>query len=204
MPDLFQTKASNWDASQMRQQLSSAIGSSIVQQIPLNTQMLVMDFGAGTGLLTASVAPQVNHVTAVDTSAAMLDQLMTKSALNGNVSAVCQDITDQPLETKFDLIISAMAMHHVENTDQLIAAFSTHLRPGGRIALADLDKEDGTFHPTDTEGVFHHGFERGVLQTILEDKGFVDVRFETAHTVDKEGKRFPIFLVTASKDVTKT
>jgi putative AdoMet-dependent methyltransferase len=197
MPDLFQAKASNWDASQMRQQLSSAIGTTIVQQVPLNTEMLVMDFGAGTGLLTEAVAPQVSHVTVVDTSTAMLDKLMTKSALNGKVSAVCQDITVQPLETTFDLIISAMAMHHVENTDRLISTFSTHLRPGGHIALADLEKEDGTFHPANTEGVFHHGFERGDLQTILEGNGFVDVRFETAHTVDRDGKRFPVFLVIA-------
>jgi 2-polyprenyl-3-methyl-5-hydroxy-6-metoxy-1,4-benzoquinol methylase len=199
MPDLFQAKATNWDASQMRQQLSSAIGSTIVQQVSLDTEMHVMDFGAGTGLLTAAIAPQVSHITAVDTSAAMLDKLMIKSELDGKVSVVCQDIIDQPLETKFDLIISAMAMHHVENTDRLIATFSTHLRPGGRIALADLDKEDGTFHPADTEGVFHHGFERGDLQRILEGRGFVDVQFETAHTVDKEDKRFPIFLVTARK-----
>ena len=201
MSDLFQAKASNWDASLMRQQLSSAIGTAIVQQIPLNTQMQVMDFGAGTGLLTAPIAARVSHVTAVDTSAAMLEKLSIKTAINGNVSAVCQDITSQPLEKKFDLIISAMAMHHVENTDHLITTFSTHLSPGGRIALADLDKEDGTFHPADTEGVFHHGFERETLQTILEDKGFVDVQFHTAHTVDKEDKRYPIFLVIARKAV---
>ena len=201
MSDLFQAKAGKWDASLMRQQLSSAIGSSIVQQIPLNSQMLVMDFGAGTGLLTAAVAPQVNHITAVDTSAAMLEKLEIKSELIGKVSTVCQDIIEQPLEKRFDLIISAMTMHHVENTEHLIAAFSTHLRPGGRVALADLDTEDGTFHPADTEGVFHYGFERRALQTILEDKGFVDVQFHTAHTVDKEDKRYPIFLVIARKAV---
>ena len=67
------------------------------------------------------------------------------------------------------------------------------------VALADLDKEDGTFHPADAQGVFHHGFDRGTFQSILESKGFQDVNFVTAHTVNREGKSYPIFLVTAVK-----
>ena len=129
----------------------------------------------------------------------MLDKLVAKPEFSGKVTAVCQDITEQPLADRFDLIISAMAMHHVEDTRQLFATFAEHLQPGGRIALADLDKEDGTFHPADVEGVFHHGFARDELQALIEDQGFVDIQFDTAHTVDKEDKCYPIFLVTATK-----
>jgi putative AdoMet-dependent methyltransferase len=199
MSDLFKEKAGDWDANQMRLQLSSAIGASILEHVPLDTHMDVMDFGAGTGLLTSHVAPRVRNVAAVDTSAAMLDKLAAKPEFHGKVTAICQDITEQPLATRFDLIISAMAMHHVADTPRLFETFAEHLQPGGRVALADLDKEDGTFHPADAEGVFHHGFAREDLQAIIEDQGFVDIQFETAHTVDKEGKRYPIFLVIATK-----
>lgn len=199
MSDLFKEKASDWDASQMRTQLSSAIGASILELVPLDEQMHVMDFGAGTGLLTSHIAPRVRNVAAVDTSASMLDRLAAKPEFTGKVTPICQDITKQPLDMRFDLIISAMAMHHVEDTPRLFETFADHLQPGGRVALADLDKEDGTFHPADAEGVFHHGFAREELEDIIEDQGFVDIRFETAHTVDKEGKRYPIFLVMATK-----
>jgi len=199
MPDLFKEKAGDWDANQMRLQLSSAIGTSILNTVPLTEHMAVMDFGAGTGLLTSLIAPRVKQIAAVDTSASMLDKLVAKPEFQGKVTAICQDITAQPLEQRFDLIISAMAMHHVEDTRELFTAFAEHLQPGGRIALADLDKEDGTFHPADVEGVFHHGFARDELQALIEDQGFVDIRFETAHTVDKEGRHYPIFLVTATK-----
>ena len=199
MSDLFKEKASDWDANQMRLQLSSAIGASILEHINLDNRMDVMDFGAGTGLLTSHIAPRVRNIAAVDTSASMLDKLAAKPEFHGKVTAICQDITEQPLDIRFDLIISAMAMHHVEDTARLFATFSAHLQPGGRVALADLDKEDGTFHPADVEGVFHHGFERDKLKTIIENTGFVDINFHTAHTVDKEGKRYPIFLVIASK-----
>ena len=199
MADLFKEKAVEWDASQMRVQLSTAIGNAILRHIELDSEMQVMDFGAGTGLLTAHIAPRVKAVAAVDTSVSMLDKLMAKPEFRGKVTTVCQDITALPLEKRFDLIISAMAMHHVEDTAGLFRSFAEHLLPGGQVALADLDQEDGSFHPADAQGVFHHGFARESLQALLEDAGFTRVRFETAHTVDKEGRRYPIFLVMANK-----
>ncbi|MCW9023265.1 MAG: methyltransferase domain-containing protein [Gammaproteobacteria bacterium] len=200
MSDLFKEKAGDWDASQMKIELSSAIGSTILAQVSLNNEMKVMDFGAGTGLLTSHILPRVNSISAVDTSASMLDKLAGKPEFHGKVTAVCQDITRKKLDAKFDLIISAMALHHVEDTAGLMETFAEHLNAGGQIALADLDKEDGTFHPADVEGVFHHGFEHEALKTIIESKGFADVQFHTAHTVHREDKSYPIFLVVASKN----
>lgn len=199
MTDLFKEKASDWDASDMRSQLSSAIGGAILDHVPLYDQMTVMDFGAGTGLLTSHVAPRVKTIAAVDISSAMLEKLVAKPEFHGKVTAVCQDIIDLPLESRYDLIVSAMAMHHVEDTAKLLAVFSEHLKPGGRIALADLDQEDGTFHEPGTEGVYHNGFARDDLQGIIEKSGFSDVNFHTAHTVERHGKSFSIFLVVATK-----
>ena len=199
MQDLFEQKAGDWDASQMRTQLSSAIGASILEHVPLENTMDVMDFGAGTGLLTGHIAPRVRQVAAVDTSTSMLEQLAAKPEFKGKVTTICQDITASPLDSRFDLIISAMAMHHVEDTRNLLETFARHLQSEGRIALADLDKEDGSFHPAETEGVYHQGFDRDELAAIIADSGFQNIRFETAHTVDKEGKQYPIFLVMANK-----
>ena len=145
------------------------------------------------------MAERVGKVTAIDVSQSMLDQLVAKEHLELKVDAVCQNILELPLDTKFDLIVSAMAMHHVEDTNALVHSFAEHLKPGARIALADLDSEDGTFHPDDAQGVYHAGFDRGEFQSILESNGFKDVNFVTAHTVNKEGKTYPIFLVTAAK-----
>lgn len=199
MSDHFNEKAKDWDANEMVTQLSSAIGPLILNQIPLDDRMQVMDFGAGTGLISSHIAPFVHEITAVEISEAMLEKLVAKPALQGKVAAVCQDIMAEPLAAQFDLIISAMALHHVEDTEKLIQTFCDHLTSGARIALADLDSEDGDFHPQDVEGVFHHGFDRDELKTLLEGHGFKDVRFLTAHTVVKNDIRYPIFLVIATK-----
>lgn len=199
MSDHFNEKSKTWDANEMVKQLSSAVGSSILEHISLNPQMNVMDFGAGTGLISSHVAPLVNKIVAVDISEAMLDKLITKPELQGKVEAVCQNILDKPLTKQFDLIMSAMAMHHVEDSNKLIQTFSQHLTSGAVLALADLDKEDGSFHPADVEGVFHSGFERDQLKLLLESHGFEDIHFFTAHTVVKDDKEYPIFLVIATK-----
>ena len=199
MTDLFNEKAKDWDANEMRTKLSSAIGSSILAHVSLHEQMRVMDFGAGTGLISSQVAPLVKKIVAVDISEAMLNKLVAKPELQDKVEIVCQDIIEKPIADNFDLIMSAMSMHHVKDTSKLIQRFSEHLNPGASIALADLDKEDGSFHPEDSEGVFHLGFKRNELQIILEKYGFREIQFVTAHTINKEEKKYPIFLVTATK-----
>jgi len=199
MSDLFDEKAKDFDANDMIKKLSSAISFTILEKIPFHSRMDVMDFGAGTGLISSRVAPLVNKIVAVDISQAMLDKLVEKPELFSKVEAVCQDITEKPIDMDFDLIMSAMALHHIQDTRKIIRVFSEHLKPGAILALADLDKEDGSFHPKNTEGVFHFGFERNALKMILEDNEFDNVKFTTAHIINCETKNYPIFLVTATK-----
>jgi predicted TPR repeat methyltransferase len=199
MTDLFDEKAKDWDADEMKKKLSATIGSSILNNVGLHDQMLVMDFGAGTGLISAQVAPHVKKIDAVDISAAMLDKLVAKLQLHGKVEAICQDILQRPIDKAYDLVMSAMALHHVEDTSKLMQIFAEHLKSGGLIALADLDKEDGDFHPENTQGVYHFGFARDQLQSLLEKHGFEKVQFFTAYTIDRNNKVFPVFLVTATK-----
>ena len=199
MTDLFEEKAQDWDARPMVAVISSGVGAALRERVSLSPELEVMDFGAGTGLVSGHVAPHVGRVYAVDISQAMLEKLAAKPELEGKVEIACQDILEQPLGRSVDLIVSAMALHHVEDTARLLETFAAHLEPGGRVALADLDAEDGTFHPADVEGVFHHGFDRAELGAKLEQSGLGEVEFTTAAEVDKEGKRYPIFLVTAKK-----
>jgi 2-polyprenyl-3-methyl-5-hydroxy-6-metoxy-1,4-benzoquinol methylase len=178
MEDLFEHKAGDWDAMPIPAQISAGVGRAIREQVDLRADMRVMDFGAGTGLICGHVAP--------------------KPELQGKVETVCQDIMERPLGAKVDLVVSAMAMHHVRDTGRLLKSFAAHLNPGGRVALADLDAEDGSFHPPDTQGVYHRGFEREALRELLERHGFAQIEFSTALEVEREGRHYPIFFVTAT------
>ena len=199
MTDLFAQKAAEWDQLPFPQAISAGVGHALKTHVTFEPEWQVMDFGAGTGLVASVVAPHVANVVAVDVSESMLAALAAKPELQGRVEPICQDILTTPLGRHFDLIVSAMAMHHVADTSLLLRRFADHLNPGGRVALADLDAEDGTFHPPETEGVFHAGFDRAAFGGLLAEAGFEDVAFTTALEVSREGKRYPIFLVTARK-----
>lgn len=86
MTDLFTEKAKDWDVNEMVLQLSAATSSAILENIEFNEQMQVMDFGAGTGLITSQIIPHVKKITAVDVSQTMLEQLLSKPELEGKVS----------------------------------------------------------------------------------------------------------------------
>lgn len=199
MTDLFEDKAHDWDTRPLPAQISDGVVNAIKAHVPLDPSQDVMDFGAGTGLICTRLASEVRRVLAVDISRAMLEQLAQKPEAQDKIEVRCQDILDSPLEERVDLIVSAMAMHHVEDTEALCKAFFAHLNPGGQIALADLDTEAGDFHPPGMEGVYHHGFDRDALSARLLEAGFIEPRFFTACEVTKEARPYSIFLVTATK-----
>lgn len=200
MSQHFEEKAKEWDTDEKRERAQD-IANAIGNRIPLNQQMDVMDFGAGTGLLSEYIAPYVNQIIAVDTSEAMLDQLEAKPVFKGKVKRVEQDIVDNPVNLNVDLIISSLTLHHIHDLDGVFEQFKSVLSKNGKVALADLDKEDGTFHDPDVEGVHHHGFNRDEFRHLLEKHGFTDIEIKTVHQiVHDDGKSFPLFLATARKE----
>lgn len=199
MSEHFNKAAAEWDKGDMRQNIADAVFKTIVSRIALTNNMNIMDFGAGTGLLSFKIAPMVRSVVGVDLSEKMLEQLESKNTASLKVEAHCHDILEMPLEREFNGIVSSMAMHHVEDTARLFQTFYTHLVRDGFIAIADLEEEDGSFHTHGNEGVHHFGFNREQLRHTIENTGFKNVRFHEAYRVEKENGSYPIFVVTAMK-----
>ncbi|MDX1817801.1 MAG: class I SAM-dependent methyltransferase, partial [Marinobacter sp.] len=107
------------------------------------------------------------------------------------------DLEKEDLPTQFDGIISSMTMHHVRDINAMFRRFHDHVKPGGFIAIADLEKEDGTFHTEDT-GVFHFGFEHGTIAAAAEQAGFSNVEVQSVSVIEKDDRGYPVFLLTAT------
>lgn len=199
MSERFNQAAEGWDKGDMRQNIAHSVFQTISSRIALLNNMNIMDFGAGTGLLSFKIAPLVKRVVGVDLSDKMLEQLESKNTSSISVHAMCHDIVETPLPEQFHGIVSSMAMHHVEDTYALFESFHKHLKRDGFVAIADLEAEDGTFHTHGNDGVHHFGFEKDTLREIIERAGFEHVRFHHAYTVEKSDTEYPIFVVIATK-----
>ncbi|MFO7861619.1 MAG: class I SAM-dependent methyltransferase [Desulfosalsimonas sp.] len=198
----FEQAAARWDEKPRRVQLAGDVAEAVKKQVPLNRDMDMLDFGCGTGLLTLALQPLVGSVTGVDSSPAMLEMLekKIKEMAIDNVQTRLLDIDKgEQLSGRFDLVVSSMTLHHIPDIDHLIRQFCRVLKPGGHLALADLDKEGGRFHE-DNHGVFHFGFNRQQLSARLNDAGFIDIRAETAAKLTKTEagpphESFSVFLI---------
>ena len=159
-----------------------------------------MDFGCGTGLITLNLAPRLGSIAGVDSSLKMVERLNAKVVELGcaNARGVRLDLEQGELpEGRYHLITSAMTMHHIPEIAPLLTAFRNLLHPGGRIALADLEAEDGSFHENPV-GVFHHGFSREQFKQLLIQSGFSDIAISTVAEVTKGEASYPVFLATAT------
>ncbi len=197
--DHFAHKSKSWDMNSKRVQNAKGIADLIVKNINLNSSMELMDFGAGTGLLSYFVAPHVSKISAVDNSPSMLLEFKNKcDEFSCKTEIIEKDLSTDLIDRKFDGIISSMTIHHLEDTKALFSKLYTMLNEGGFIAIADLDTEDGSFH-SDNAGVFHHGFERETLEKQAKEVGFREISFDLASTINKPHREFTVFLMTGVK-----
>ena len=198
----FDRVAAEWDSNPMRVALARTVAEEIRKAVVLRPDMSVMDFGAGTGLVTLGLLPYVGTITAVDTSGEMLRVLDEKlQALQvHNVHTMLSEVGATLPVSGFDLIVSSMVLHHISDVPQAFQRLRPCLRSDGWLALVDLDAEDGTFH-SDTTGVYHHGFDRDKVCQWLQTAGFKDTTAREAHRVTRaspsgETRQYTLFLVT--------
>ena len=199
----FDEAAAQWDSNPVRVELARAVGSGIERAVALESHWRVLDYGAGTGLLTLCLQPKVGSILAMDSSPGMLETLSRKlaGARIGNVRITQWDLENQPFtETGFDLVVSSMTLHHLRNVPLVLGRLAEVLKPGGWIAVADLAVEDGSFHG-EADDVFHHGFGRERIAGWLSDAGLAGVKVRNAHTITKptstgEPRAYGVFLAT--------
>lgn len=202
----FDEMAATWDEMPGRIKVMGDLAAAIYDRVTLAADMNVMDFGCGTGLLSLPIADQIRTLTGVDTSTAMIGRFEQKARELGlaNVRSLLVDL-DQggAIPGAYDLVVSGMVFHHIENIEAVLVRLHSVLKPSGMLCIADLDLDGGLFHE-DPTGVFHNGFDRVEFAGMLEKAVFCDVRIGQATEVVRPGadgseQRFTIFLATGIK-----
>lgn len=202
----FDAKARQWDTDPEFIERGQKLAALLRARVPLDRSMTALDYGCGTGLLSFPLRDALGHITLLDSSAGMLAVVREKAAALGvtNMTARQADLAAGYLPTpeeRYDLVYTSMTLHHVRDTDAILAAFFSLLRLGGALCVADLDPEDGSFHGPEVD--VHHGFDRDALAAKLGGAGFVDVACEPAFDIVKEiggqARRYPVFFMSARR-----
>ena len=202
----FDEKAATWDADPQRVKLANDVADAIIREMKPTRDMDALDYGCGSGLVTLRIQPHIRNITGIDSSKVMLEVIQAKVEKLGLKNVRTQFVDFErggKAVGMFHLIVCSMTLHHVNEPASFLRHLYDLLLPGGFIGIADLDKEDGSFH-NDNTGVHHFGFERAHLKGLFEQTGLREVRGITAATVVKEvegkGRReFPVFLITGRK-----
>ena len=200
----FDSKARQWDENPVFRDRAEKIAAGIRAAVPLSRSMSALDYGSGSGLLSFPLKDELGRITLKDTSAGMLAVAEEKIAAQGvtNMRARHMDLTAAPLpDERYDLIYSSMTLHHIPDTDAILKTLHQLLNPGGWLCIADLDREDGSFHGIEVD--VHHGFERDALAGKVRAAGYEAPRFDTVFEIVKETERgsrtYPVFLMVARR-----
>lgn len=184
-----------------RVERAAMVARHILEHVPLAADSRVLDFGCGTGLLGGHFAGLAGPVTFADISAKMLAQVDGKIRQQEWPGCQTLDLGKVPLAGSWDLIVSLMALHHIDDHRGTIGDLAACLAPGGALCLCDLVTEDGSFHPD--EVVPHNGFDPAELVDLLEARGLKVFLNETVYTVKYAAggtmRDFPLFLVAARR-----
>ena len=118
-----------------------------VDLLDLKKDMIIADFGAGTGYFTSKLARKCSIVYAVDIQQKMLD-LNAKQMRNKNINNVkfilgFTDRTGLP-KNSLDLVILVDVYHELENPLEIMNDIKSSLNQTGKVALIEYRKEDPT------------------------------------------------------------
>lgn len=195
----FDKVAKSWD-NDSRIGRANRISEKIINSIPNLENMIGVEYGCGTGLISFNLKEYLKDIYLVDNSKGMLD--IAKEKINDNnidnMIIVKGDLLESKLNIrKCNIIYTSMALHHIVDTDLIIKEFYKLLEKNGYLCIIDLYKEDGSFHGKDYAG--HNGFDINKLSNDLFTNNFKNIIVEQIDIIVKNGKEYPTFFMMAQK-----
>ncbi|GGK73283.1 class I SAM-dependent DNA methyltransferase [Ornithinimicrobium pekingense] len=201
----FDEKAADWDSDPDKVARARDVARAVAANVPFGADARLLEYGAGTGLVTQALLGRVGQVTLADSSPGMravAQQKIADGALPPDARVWDLDLEHQTAPPgRFDLIVSSLVLHHVRTLRPVLEGLVSMLEPGGHLCVADLDAEDGSFHGHRHDFDGHDGFDRGDLSRSLEAAGLTDVVISDCTTILREGRPYSVFLATARKPV---
>ena len=142
-------KAQEWVVTlEGPQRIASQKIDQVLSKLSLKPGMVVADIGAGSGLFSRPLAKAVaptGKVYAVDIQQDLLDYINQRAKAEGiaNIQTVLGEFNDPKLPARdVDLAFINDVLHHIQNRAAYLKALGTYIKPQGRIAIIEMNKDD--------------------------------------------------------------
>lgn len=144
----------------------------VIAALNLHPGEIVADLGSGGGYFTFKLAKAVapsGKVYAVDVDEDMIELISKrlKEESGNNFETILAAPTDPRLpQTGVDLVFTVNTYHHIADRSAYFANARKYLRPGGRIAIIDLDRRAWL------EGLLGHYTPSETIKREMEQAGY--------------------------------
>jgi arsenite methyltransferase len=172
--EYFEKVAGQWDDLRS-DYFTEEVRKAAISRAYLRPEMVVADIGAGTGFMTAGLAPIVARVHVVDGSAPMLD--VARKNLSGfkNIDFHLSEGHLIPMvDASVDVVFANMYLHHCPDPLAAIKEMVRIIKPGGRVVITDLDSHTYTWMKEEMADEWM-GFDRDQIRAWFKEVDLVNV-----------------------------
>lgn len=172
--EFFSSSAGQWD--RLRDELYGERFHLGAMAAFAHADWVLGDLGCGTGETSATLAPFVHHVIAVDASAQMLQAARRRLQPFDNVELRRGDLEALPIDdARLDAATLMLVLHYVPEPERALGEVARVLKPGGRVLLVDMLPHDRDSYRQQMGHVWL-GFAEDHVARIFEEAGFDEVR----------------------------
>jgi ubiquinone/menaquinone biosynthesis C-methylase UbiE/biotin operon repressor len=173
------------------------IAEALLKLLP---PMVIADLGAGEGTIAQLMAQRAEKVIAIDNSEKMVEfgsELARKHGI-ANLEYRLGDLEDVPIPSStVDLAFLSQALHHAPHPERALAEAWRILKPGGRIAILDLNRHQFE-EAREMYADIWLGFTELELEQYLKAAGFRKLETAIVHR-EQEAPYFETMLVIGEK-----
>jgi ArsR family transcriptional regulator len=168
--------------------------------LKLMPPMVIADLGAGEGTISQLMSQRAKKVIAIDNSEKMVEFGSELARTHGiaNLEYRLGDIEDVPIRSgTIDLAFLSQALHHAPHPEKAIAEAWRILKPGGRVAVLDLNRH----HFEEAREMYADlwlGFTELEVEKYLKGAPFKNVETAVVHR-EAEAPYFETLLATGEK-----